>query len=250
MTVKIINADFEDAIAGMESASIDCIITDPPYGETSLQWDRWPDGWPARVLRLLKPTGSMWVFGSTRMFFDHVAEFAGWHLAQDVVWEKHNGSGFHADRFKRVHENALHFYRDDSPWEGVYKDPQYTPDAVARSVRRKKGRPAHMGNIDATPYFSEDGGPRLMRSVIYCRSEHGRAIHPTQKPIGIVEPLLLYSCPVGGTVLDMFAGSGTTGVAAQRNARHAVLIEGKPEFAEAARERVASDSPLFTRGAA
>lgn len=243
--IQIINANFSDIIDSLGAESVDCILTDPPYGETSLPWDKWPDGWPARVLRLLKPTGSMWVFGSTRMFFEHVSEFAGWKLAQDIVWEKHNGSGFHADRFKRVHENALQFYRADAPWDGVYKDPQYTPDAVARSVRRKKGRPAHMGNIDASPYFSEDGGPRLMRSVMYCRSEHGRAVHPTQKPLGIVEPLLLYSCPVGGLVLDIFAGSGTTGVAAQRHGRSAILIEGKPEFADAARDRLETDAPLF-----
>ncbi|MCY1741202.1 DNA-methyltransferase [Ensifer sp. SL37] len=245
MSVQILNADFDDAITDMPSESVDCILTDPPYGETSLEWDKWPPGWPSRVLRLLKPTGSMWVFGSTRTFFDHAAEFTGWQLAQDVVWEKHNGSGFQADRFKRVHENALQFYRADSPWEGVYKDPQYTPDAVARAVRRKKGRPAHMGNIEASPYFSEEGGPRLMRSVIFCRSEHGRAVHPTQKPLGVVEPLLLYSCPKGGTVLDIFAGSGTTGVAAQRHGREAILIEGKPEFVEAVRIRLENDAPLF-----
>lgn len=249
MAVQIMTGDCRDILQTLPAESVDCILTDPPYGETSLPWDKWPPGWPALVKHLLKPTGSMWVFGSTRMFLDHVEEFAGWRFAQDVVWEKHNGSGFHADRFKRVHENALQFYRADAPWEGVYKDPQYTPDAVARSVRRKKGRPAHMGNIEAAPYFSEDGGPRLMRSVIYCRSEHGRAIHPTQKPIGIVEPLLLYSCPPGGTVLDIFGGSGTTGVTAQRNNRNAILIEGDPDFAEAARERVDTDSPLF-RGAA
>lgn len=243
--IQIINADFETVIDSISAESVDCILTDPPYGETSLAWDRWPTGWPARVLSLLKPTGSMWVFGSMRVFFEHSSEFSGWRLAQDVVWEKHNGSGFHADRFKRVHENAVQFYRDDAPWDGVYKDPQYTPDAVARSVRRKKGRPAHMGNIDASPYFSEDGGPRLMRSVMYCRSEHGRAVHPTQKPLGIVEPLLLYSCPENGLVLDIFAGSGTTGVAAQRHGRRAILIEGRQEFADAARTRLETDAPLF-----
>lgn len=244
MTVQIINSDFVDAIAALQPQSIDCILTDPPYGETSLAWDKWPTGWPARVLPLLKPTGSMWVFGSMRVFFEHAPEFAGWRLAQDVVWEKHNGSGFQADRFKRVHENAVQFYRADSAWDEVYKDPQYTPDAVARSVRRKK-RPAHLGNIDESSYVSEDGGPRMMRSVIYCRSEHGRAVHPTQKPLGIVEPLLLYSCPVDGLVLDIFAGSGTTGVAARRHGRKAILIEGKPEFAEAASIRIEMDAPLF-----
>src|SRR4051794_29843617 len=81
-------------------------IADPPYGETSLEWDRWVDGWPDLVRG-----DSMWCFGSMRMFLERGAEFAGWKLSQDLVWEKHNGSGFHADRFKRVHENVLHWYR-------------------------------------------------------------------------------------------------------------------------------------------
>lgn len=244
MTVRIITGDCRDVLAEFADESFDCIVTDPPYGETSLQWDRWVPGWPGMVRRLLKPTGSMWCFGSQRMFWDHREDFDGWRLAQDVVWEKHNGSGFHADRFKRVHEYAVQLYRDDAPWEGVYKAPQYTNDATARAVRRKR-RPAHMGHIEAAAYTSEDGGPRLMRSVIYARSEHGRAEHPTQKPIAIVEPLLLYACPPGGKVLDLFAGSGTTGVVAARHGMEAVLIEGREDYATVARQRLQNDAPLL-----
>lgn len=250
MTALIINEDCMTALASIADESVDCILTDPPYGETSLEWDKWPLGWPALVRRVLKKTGSMWVFGSTRMFFDHVDEFSGWRLSQDVVWEKHNGSGLFNDRFRRVHEMALHFYRSDARWEEVYKQPQFTNDARARVVR-KKGRPAQwIGATGETVYRSVDGGPRLMRSVMFCRSEHGRALHPTQKPLAIVEPLLLYACPPGGTVLDIFAGSGTTGLAAKVNERNSILIEGKPEFAEIARHRIDSDAPLFAGSAA
>ena len=229
--------DFRDLARQMPDASVDCILTDPPYGETSLVWDRWVPDWPSPLLRILKPTGSMWVFGSMRMFLARAPEFAGWKFAQDVVWEKHNGSGFHADRFKRVHENALQFYRADAPWAGVYKAVQYTMDATPRSVRRKK-RPTHMGHIEASSYISQDGGPRLQRSVIYVRSEHGRAEHPTQKPEGIVEPLLRYACPPGGVVFDPFAGSGTTGVAAKQNGMRFIGAELNPTYAEMARRRI------------
>lgn len=63
----------------------DCIVTDPPYGETSLAWDRWPKGWPALAATA---ASSMWCFGSLRMFLDRAPEFAEWKLSQDVVWEK------------------------------------------------------------------------------------------------------------------------------------------------------------------
>ena len=244
MSVEILHGDSLRLVEDMPDASFDCILTDPPYGETSLGWDRWPDGWPQAVRRLLKPTGSMWVFGSQRMFFDRFGDFAGWRLAQDVVWEKHNGSGFHADRFKRVHECAIQFYRDDARWDQVYKAPQFTNDATARTLKRKS-RPGHTGEIGAAAYASVDGGPRLMRSVIYARSEHGRAEHPTQKPVAIVEPLLLFACPPGGRVLDLFAGSGTTGLVARRHGMSATLIEANADYVATIHRRLAADAPLF-----
>jgi site-specific DNA-methyltransferase (adenine-specific) len=244
VTVQILTGDCRGVLSSFPDEHFDCILTDPPYGETSLEWDRWQTGWPKAARRVLKRTGSMWVFGSMRMFLDNVGEFAGWRFAQDIVWEKHNGSGFAADRFKRVHEGALQFYRDDAPWGAVFKAPQYSLDATARRVSRRKA-PTHTGKIGDGEYLSVTNGPRLMRSVIFARSEHGRADHPTQKPIAIVEPLLLYACPPGGLVLDCFAGSGTTGVVASRHGINSVLIEAKQEFADVARRRIDGDAPLF-----
>jgi site-specific DNA-methyltransferase (adenine-specific) len=249
MSVKVINADAMAALDQIADESIDCILTDPPYGETSLEWDRWPLGWPAAVRRVLKRTGSMWVFGSARMFFDHIGEFSGWRFSHEVIWEKHNGTSLRNDRFRRVHELACHFYRDDGAWDDVYKAPQYTNDATARTVR-KKAKPAHwIGATGSVTYRSEDGGPRLQRSVIFARSEHGRAEHPTQKPIAIVEPLLLYACPKGGTVLDCFAGSGTTGVVARRHGIEAIMIEADAGFASLIQSRLERDAPLFAGAA-
>lgn len=226
------------ALAGLEPESFDAIITDPPYGQTALAWDRWVEGWPALVLPLLKPTGSMWVFGNLRMFMARAYDFEGWRMAQDIVWEKQNGSGFQNDRFRRVHEQAAQFYRADSPWGGVYRSPQFTFDAVARKVRAKATRIAHTGKIGRHIYESEAGGPRLMRSVIEVRNCHRRGQHPTQKPEGIVEPLVRYACPPGGRILDPFAGSGTTGVVAASLGLACVLIEASAEYAQVIRQRL------------
>ncbi len=94
-----------------------------------------------------------------------------------------------------------------------------------------------MGMIGEGPYRSEDGGPRMMRSVIYARSCHGDAVHPTQKPLAILSPLIEYSCPVGGMVLDLFAGSGSTLVAASRMNRRAIGIEIEERYCEYVAER-------------
>ena len=238
LAVRLHHGDCLAIMAGMPEASVDAVVTDPPYGQTSLPWDQWSNEWIDAVARLLKPTGSMWVFGTLRMFSENWNAFSGWKMAQDIVWEKHNGSSFHADRFRRVHEQAVQFYRGN--WADVYKGKVVTMDATARTVRRKK-RPTHMGKIEAGSYESHDGGPKIMRSVIFARSQHGSAIHPTQKPEAILEPLIQNCCPEGGTVLDPFAGSGSTGFVAQRLNRNAILIEAQDQYFEAMQHRFSYD---------
>ncbi|MDQ0735311.1 DNA-methyltransferase [Arthrobacter agilis] len=230
-SIELYLGDCRDVLPGM---SADMVLADPPYGDTSLEWDHWPEGWVQAVQGALPDDASLWCFGSMRMHLDRRSDFAAWTYGQELIWEKHNGSGFHADRFKRVHEIALHWYRGS--WGDVYKDPQYTNDARARTVRRKT-RPTHTGNIEASSYTSEDGGPRLVRSVLQVRSMHGKAIHPTEKPLGILDPIIRYSCPPGGIVLDPTAGSGSTGMAARMSGRRAILIEGREDYCEAAAQR-------------
>jgi len=152
-----------------------------------------------------------------------------------VVWKKQNGSNFHADRFRRVHEQIAQFYRGE--WGDVYRDVQTTPDAVAKTVRRKT-RPTHTGHIDAGHYVSQDGGPRLMRSVLEVRNCHGRAIHPTEKPTRLIEPVIEYSCPKGGRVFVPFAGSGSELEAARELGCRAVGYEINPEYCEKAADRL------------
>src|SRR5690606_34525296 len=144
--------------------------------------------------------------------------------------EKHNGSNSFADRFRRVHEVAAQFYRSDARWTDVYRKPLYTNDARARVVRRKKP-PPQWGEFGESSYVSEDGGPRLMRSVMFYRSMHGEADHPTQRPVAAMAPLIEYSCPLGGTVLDPFIGSGTTAHAALQLGMSCIGIELNPEYA-------------------
>lgn len=231
--VTLWHGDCREVIPSIDLTGVRLVLADPPYGETSLAWDRWPDSWPD--LMTTTQAASMWCFGSLRMFLEHRDEFAGWRLSQDVIWEKHNGATFHADRFARVHETVTHWYR--GPWGEVYKSPQYTMDATKRAVRRK-GRPVHTGNIGDSSYLSEDGGPRLMRSVIQHRSMHGYAIHPTEKPTGLLERLIDYASMPGSLVLDPFAGSGSTLEVCKATGRRAVGIEADERYCEAAARRL------------
>ncbi len=210
----------------------------------ALGWDRRVAGWLALARDALRPMGSLWLFGYLRSLLAVAEEVrtAGFRYAQDIVWEKQNGSAFHADRFKRVHELIVQFYRSDASWKDVYNDVQTTPDATARTVRRK-ARPPHTGHIDHGFYLSEEGGPRLMRSVIFARNCHGRAIHPTEKPSALLEILIRTSCPAGGLVGDWFAGSGSAGEAALLAGRRYLGCEIDPAMAAMANGRIAATLP-------
>lgn len=234
-TVRLYLGDMREVLPELQLKA-DLICVDPPYAETSLAWDRWPDGWPTLAATV---ASSMWCFGSMRMFLDRRDEFDGWKLSQDVVWEKHNGSGFTTDRFKRVHEIATHWYRGD--WRDIHHD---APRTVHHGPRITTVRPAdnargeHLGEIGGGRY--DDDGTRLMRSVIPMRSMHHNALHPTEKPLGILAPLIEYACPEGGLVVDPFAGSGSTLDAARQCGRRAVGIERHEPYIEAAAKRLSA----------
>jgi site-specific DNA-methyltransferase (adenine-specific) len=249
------NADCRELLP-LLTYEYDCVITDPPYGETSLRWDRWPDGWLSVVAEV---ASSLWCFGSMRMLLDHRDEFtaAGWKLSQDIVWEKPNGTGPAADRFRRVHEHGTHWYR--GRWSDIHHD---TPRAVptepqlhdirpGRVLRRDNGAGRHLG-----PYGESrqvDDGSRLARSVVRVPSVR-RGIHRTEKPVALLTPLIEYACPAtvpleGGThvteragiVLDPFAGSGSTAVAARLTGRKTVLVEADEAQCELIAKRLSQD---------
>jgi len=236
-SVTLYRGDCREVVESVRP-QVDCIVADPPYGETSLPWDKWPAEWPTAVS---SAAASMWCFGSMRMFLERRDEFRFWRLSQDVVWEKRTGTGMAIDRFARVHEHAVHWYRGS--WDEVHHD---TPRVWVGNLRRTATKPAgaltapHLGSVEKTSAWTDDGF-RLMHSVIQSRGMHRRGVHPTEKPVGILDPLIRYACPPGGTVLDPFAGSGSTAVAARLSGRKAVLIEADERYCELIAKRMAQD---------
>ncbi|MGW0984317.1 DNA-methyltransferase [Streptomyces xiamenensis] len=233
--VTLYHGDMREILPALGTVA-DAVVTDPPYAETALAWDRWPDGWPARAAAVSR---SMWCFGSMRMFLARYGEFeaAGWRMSQDIVWEKHNGSGFASDRFRRVHEHALHWYRGD--WAGVHHAVPRVParfDAKGRTASASAVRVPHTRTIGAHEYA--DDGMRLERSVIGQPSVR-RGLHPTEKPVPLLLPLIAYACPPGGTVVDPFAGSGSTLDAARQSGRRAIGVEADERYCEAIAGRLA-----------
>lgn len=222
----------------------DACITDPPFGQTPLAWDRWAKGWP---LLVAEHTSSLWCFGTMRMLLDHQEEFKGWKFAQDVVWSKAWATSRVTDRFRRQHELITHWYR--GAWGEIYHDLPKVP-----SNRRKANAPTRNNSYTkGASTFGQfpigtwkDDGLRYMTSVLEASSvapvnRRRLTINPTQKPLGVLEPLVRYACPAGGTVLDPFAGSGTTAIAARRTGRRALLIEAREEQCELTAKRLGDE---------
>jgi site-specific DNA-methyltransferase (adenine-specific) len=249
-TVSLYLGDMREVLPAL-GVEPDCVLADPPYESTSLVWDRWPDGWLETVAQAAK---SMWCFLPLRQFAEppyRGQEFraAGWRLSHDVepelehdhdhlVWEKHNGSGFAKDRFRGVHEAVSHWYR--GAWSQVYRDVPTVPgEARPTATIQSSNQPAHTGNIG--PHSYEYGTTRLARSVLRVRSMHGKAIHPTEKPVPLLDYLIRYACPPGGLVVDPFAGSGATGEAARMSGRRAALIEAREPYCEAIARRLSAE---------
>lgn len=219
----------------------DLIVTDPPYGETNLGWDHWPEKWPSLFA---SHAPQMWCFGSMRMFLDRRDDFADWRLAQDIVWSKPRGRSTTTDRFARSHENALHWYR--GKWGDLYHEPPLTayhgvPHRGA--VRRGQADDGNRVKPIAGRGVYEESGSRLMLTVLPGNPGDPRTtLHPTQKPLTILEPIIRYSCPPAGMVLDPFTGSGSTLVAAKALGRRAIGVELDERYCEIAANRLAQDT--------
>jgi site-specific DNA-methyltransferase (adenine-specific) len=243
--VTLYHGDMRDVLPQL-GLQADLVVADPPYEQTRLTWDFWPEGWLAAAAA---SSSSMWCWLPIRQFAAppfRGLEFAaaGWTLSHDIeaewdhaVWEKHNGSHFATDRFRRVHEVATHWYR--GRWGEVrHEVPRVPHEGPWRGTRRAARAGHFLGRNNGHDKPWQDDGTRLLRSVFRAHSMKGVGIHPTEKPVSVLEPLIRYACPPGGTVLDPFAGSGSTGEAARLTGRRAVLIEGHKPYCEAIATRL------------
>ncbi|WP_107768473.1 DNA-methyltransferase [Nocardioides terrigena] len=238
--VTLHHGDCRDVLGGVRA---DVCVTDPPYGETSISWDVWPVGWVEATTLALPDATSMWCFGSMRMFLERSGDFAGWRLSQDVVWRKPRARSTATDRFARIHEHALHWYR--GPWGEVYHQAQRVPYYGKRAhvpAKAIKGSPGELRPMASTIEYSDDG-TRLTPSILEGTAGDPRTVlHPTQKPLAVLAPLIEYACPPGGIVLDPFAGSGSTLDAARSFGRRAVGIEADERYCEIAAKRLSQDT--------
>lgn len=227
--------------------SVDMILCDLPYGTTSCKWDSVIPFEPLwkQYQRVIKDNGAI-VLTASQPFTSVLACSNLKWFKYEWIWEKTMASNFAtANKIPmKYHENILVFYK---------KQPTYNPIREKRSeiglerlknsgkiLNSTKGRTDHI-DIKKPIYSEYDIHTILPKSVQKIKSEpncNGRKLHPTQKPVDLMEYLIKTYTNAGETVLDNCMGSGTTGVACKKTGRHFIGIEKDENYYNVAVRRV------------
>lgn len=171
----------------------------------------------------------------------------GWWLRQDIIWHKPNPMPESVrDRCTKAHEYVFlltkserYYYdaeaiKEQSSW-GRINDPAW--NAARAATNEKKGCGNRNGKSTGFSEWQPDQG-RNRRSVWTVTTKPYSGAHFAVMPPDLVEPCILAGCPEGGTVLDPFAGSGTTLAVAAELGRNAIGCELNPEYIELAEQRI------------
>jgi site-specific DNA-methyltransferase (adenine-specific) len=236
----------------LNNGEVDSVISDPPYATerfggkcTACDWDvpfSLTDFWEFIGCKS-KPSANVVLFCNMKFAFDLIASNRR-GFRYDLVWEKSNRVGFFNANLQplRAHENILVFGRPNHQKTATYNAIK-TPSGRPRVSRNKAVKGGGVYSSSQKAYTSVSDGTRnpisvLAFSHIRSGSQTEEYLHPTQKPILLLNHLLeMYSNP-GDTVLDMFMGSGTTGEAALMLNRNFIGIEREKKFFDIACKRL------------
>ena len=220
--------------------SIDMILCDLPYGTTNCKWDSIIDLsklW-SEYERVIKDNGAILLFGQTP--FDKVLGASNLDMLRyEWVWEKTKATG-HLNAKKmpmKCHENILVFYK---------KLPTYNPQKTSghkpvNSYTKSIKDGTADGEIYGKTGVVSGGGNtcRYPRSVQVFKSDTQKSkLHPTQKPLSLIEFFIKTYTNEGELVLDNASGSGTTGLAAKNTSRDYIMMEKDNYFYETSKKRV------------
>jgi DNA modification methylase len=209
------------------------IITDLPYGTTNCDWDSAID--LAAFWRMSAAATGGKVISFAQTPFDKVLGASNLkNLKYELIWEKSSATG-HLNAKKmpmKAHENILVFGK-------VPYFPQMTHGHVRKTAKKRNGDKCEVYGDQNFAEIAYDSTSRYPRSVLKFPSDKQKSrLHPTQKPLALVEWLIKTYTKEGDTVLDPCMGSGTTGLACLNLNRKFIGIEIKPNFYEIAKERL------------
>ena len=230
--IQIKQGDCLELMKEIPDKSIDMILCDLPYGTTKNKWD---SVIPLNKLwnkyeRIIKDNGAIVLF--SQMPFSAELVHSNLKLFKyEWIWQKDNGTGFlNAKKMPlKIHENILVFYK---------KLPLYNPQMRTgfKPYKCKQGR--HSTNYGAYEqgHITESNGERYPIDIIKFKKDSG--LHPTQKPVELLEYLIKTYTNENETVLDNCMGSGSTGVACVNTNRNFIGYELDEHYFQIAKERL------------
>ena len=223
-----------ELMQSIPDGSVDMILCDLPYGTTACKWDTVIPFEPlwAQYRRIAKRNAAIVLTASqpftTALIASNMRDFR-----YTWVWEKQQPTGFLDARRKpmKAHEDVCVFYAAPP----VY-NPQGLVAVQVKNSRKNKSGNGVYGAVGSDEYVQKEGN--FPRSVLKIdRVTHGQ-VHPTQKPVALMEYLIRTYTQEGETVLDNCMGSGTTGVACANTNRRFIGIEKEVEYFDIAYRRI------------
>ena len=228
-------------LRGLNDNSVQLILTDPPYGETGNKWDKWLDFhtffWECE--RVLKPEGALVMTASTRLA-SKLIPMAEHLYKYDLVWVKDNGTNIVAANHQplRIHELILVFGKQavtHTPTGRYMKyNPQKTTGKAYTQVSGRQSTNWKGGKVEG--FETVNTGDRHPTTVNKWIRDRG--LHPTQKPLEMFEWLVKTYSDKGDLVIDPFAGSGTTLLAAKNLGREYLGAEKSPQYRQVIKKRL------------
>lgn len=231
--IELWHGDCLELMKQIPDSSIDAIITDPPYGTTACKWDSvipFEAMW-AELKRIIKPNGAIVLFGS-QPFTSALIMSNPKMFKYEWIWNKDRSSGsmLAKKRPLKYHENILIFSKISN---------NYFPQMTKGKMMKKAsgGKSDNYGNVPIVRYENDKYYPRSIQTFKACHNMTGK-IHPTQKPVELLEYLIKTYTLENETVLDFTMGSGTTGVACKNLNRNFIGIELDDKYFEIAKQRI------------
>lgn len=240
--IKLLHGNCLELMKSIPDRTIDAIITDPPYGTTACKWDSvipFDLMWE-QLNRIIKPNGAIVLFGS-QPFTSVLVNSNIIDFKHEWIWQKNKGSNFanlKTNPFKE-HESIIVFGKNKINYYPIKQLRAESGQNRLKYKMRNKlsdingGKFVNNGNEF---YTNPDNEKRNPSSIQKFNTENG--LHPTQKPVLLMEYLIKTYTNENETVLDFTMGSGTTGVAAKNLNRNFIGIEMDDNYFEIAKERI------------
>ena len=232
--IDLRHGDCLEIMKNIPDGSVDMIICDLPYGTTACKWDSiipFEELWKG-YCRIIKDDGAIILFGSepftSILICSQISLFR-----YDLIWDKQKGCDFlNANRKPlKSHENILVFYKKSPTY-----NKQYWYSTPYKKINGNKKQSSVYHDSHDVDTESTDGKRNPLSILSFPRD--GNRVHPTQKPVALLEYLIKTYTNEGETVLDNCMGSGSTGVACVNTNRRFIGIELDDKSFEIAKQRI------------